>query len=165
MNALTRTTTSAFLLVMTSAIGSGQGAEMPRLDASRLSIELVASASGGTIRFAAKTSDDTAIRDAVRAAGATMTERLSAGDVAPLLAAFPVAPEIAERLKAGVAFVVSSDAASVTVQLVASSQESRTAIHDYLRALNGGTLTIERGATQRGNNLGWDAPRDPELKK
>lgn len=76
----------------------------------------------------------------------------------------PATPEIAKRLKdSSVAFTVSHTGAMIRVELIASGHEARGIIHEYLKP-----VLIEkpkRSANHPGNNLGWDAAREPDVRK
>lgn len=144
-------------------MGQSAGAK-PELARSDVTIEATASSARATLTIAPKSPQDAAMRDAVDAYGKLLAGRLPLRDMGPLFTMLPAAPEIAKRLKENpVAFTVSHTGAMIRVELIASSHESRALIHDYV-----GPVLVEKpkqSAIHPGNNLGWDAPRDPDVRK
>lgn len=139
-------------------------ADLPRID--KRSVQVLASISevGGQIIFTAANPDDVATRDALRAYGETLRERLRAGDFAPLLALFPAAQALVERVNTtpGIGITTAPLPAGFQVGMAASGQDSRTAIHDFLQVPK---TSANRSARHPGNNLGWDAERQPDIDK
>ena len=136
----------------------------PQLDRAQVAVSATVSPSGGTLRITPKSPDQEATVAALASYGKFLTERLQGGDLEPLFVALPARPEVAKRLKDNpVAFAVATQRGAIEVQLIASGQESRKAVHAYLAPVL--TQHVERAANHPGSNLGWDAPPDSEVKK
>jgi hypothetical protein len=136
----------------------------PELAADDVTIQATASSSGATLTIVPKSPHDESARAAVDAYGNLLAKQLPLGKMEPLFSLLPANPEIAKRLKENpAAFTVSHTGAMIRVELIASDQQSRAAIHDYLAPLF--TEKATRSANHPGNNLGWDAARDADARK
>lgn len=139
----------------------------PKLEPSKFSVTVFASASGGTIRIVPKAPEDAVARDSLRSLGQIFARELPQREMKRLFQIVPAGPQIAQRLQENaITFMIKQEAAAVIVELIASNQLSRSAIHDYFRAAESvSRVETERSAKHPGNNLGWDAPPDSDLRK
>jgi hypothetical protein len=141
-----------------SAMGEPAGAE-PQLTRAQVTIEASASSSGATLVIGAKPADSAAMA-ALGEYGKLLAERLARGEMGPLFRLVPAAPEVARMLEENpVAFIVTPHEQAIRVELIASGQASRAAIHQYVATEL--TERAKRATNHPGNNLGWGAPRDP----
>jgi hypothetical protein len=131
------------------------------MDKEAVRVHAQISAAGGHIDFRVKAEAD---GNNLRQYGEAMVEKLRHADFGPLLALFPADQQLVERLKStrGVTFVGETQDDGFRLNLIASSGESRTAVHEFLQVpkTNG-----DRAARHPGNNLGWDAPPQPDVEK
>ena len=125
------------------------------------------SASGGTIDIVSKDPRDLSTRDSIRAYGKALAEQLRKDEFELLFTIGPANPEFVKQVKnGGVGFSVEEEPFGVRLGLGASNQQTRTAIHEFIRIAAGRALAPhDRAIDHPGNNLGWDAPPAPDLKK
>ena len=120
------------------------------------------SAAGGHIDF---TIEDARQVELLRAYGAAMTGKLREHQFHMLLALFSADEELVNNVKAGggIAFTTELQPAGFRLNLVASSSESRAAVHEFLQVPK---TEANRAARHPGNNLGWDGPPvAPDVQK
>jgi hypothetical protein len=133
-------------------------------ESGNVKVEATSSSAGATLVFTPKSQQDTAAVASLETYGKVLAERLPRGDMEVLFPMLPASAELAERLKEHPpAFVVSNDGPAVRVQLIASGESSRAAIHDFVRPVL--TSTAKPSGNHPGNNLGWDAPPPPDPGK
>jgi hypothetical protein len=144
-------------------MGQTSGKKHPA-ESGNVKIEATSSSAGATLIFTPKSQQDTAAVASLETYGKVLAERLPRGDMEVLFPMLPASAELAERLKEHPpAFVVSNDGPAVRVQLIASGESSRAAIHDLVRPVL--TSTAKPSGNHPGNNLGWDAPPGPNPSK
>ena len=165
---------------MISTIVTGAFAQLPsggpnvsatqskaNLDKQKILVQFHISESGGTIDIVSKDPRDLSTRDSIRAYGKALAEQLRKGEFELLFTIGPANPEFVKQVKnGGVGFSVEEEPFGVRLGLGASNQQTRTAIHEFIRIAAGRALAPhDRAIDHPGNNLGWDAPPAPDLKK
>lgn len=163
----TRCTLTVLTLVTSSlsdaAMAQTLGTKHP-VEWGNVKVEATASSAGATVVIAPKRNDDAGAVATLADYAKVLATRLPRGEIELLFPFLPASVELRTRLKEHPpAFVVSNDGPAVQVQLVASDQLSRTAIHDFVRPVL--TSAPARSSNHPGNNLGWDAPPAPDLGK
>lgn len=154
---------AVMLMPNRDTMGQTGGAE-PELEPSQVRIEATVSSSGAIVTIASEKPEDPASRGALAAYGKLLAERVPRGDTGLLLSLIPASAEMAKRLKAeAVTYTVAMDGPTIRLELIASDQQSRTAIHEYVQPVV--QTRRQRSTNHPGNNLGWDAPVDPDVKK
>ncbi len=157
--------------VVPASPAAREPADAPRISREKITVQVHLSASGGDVTVEARDSGDTATRDALGVYARVLRERAAGGDFSLLDPFFPAGNEgTSSRLqdKPGVTPIVESIAAGFRFSLVAADQDSRTRIHNFLHSAGGTEKTVDpadRVRNHPGNNLGWDARRDPNLDK
>lgn len=140
------------------------------MDRESLAVKCEITADGGALHLAARDPGNPQAREALGNYTRTLEGKLRTNDSMPLSILVPAKPDLAQALgqAGGVVFTVEPEGAGgACVRFVASSQESRSRVHDFLKAA-GGENVIRiggRGADHPGNNLGWDARKDSDLSK
>ncbi|MDQ2659418.1 MAG: hypothetical protein M3Y03_03255 [Verrucomicrobiota bacterium] len=157
-------------LAMASSISLVAAAQssLPDIEDEKIRVESRISASGGTIAYAVADPGDEVVRAKLVGYGETVAGLLRKGDHRGLTALFAKQPSLQRLLKIdGVSCSVSNQTNGFVVSFGAANQSSRTAIHEFIHAFQPqGLLTPEeRAANRPGNNLGWDAHKDPNLGK
>lgn len=138
------------------------------LNKEKISLQFHLSEGGGAIDIGSKDPRDVLTRDSIRAYGKALAEQIGKGEFALLFTILPPNPEFVERVRknGGVGFAVEEEPSGIRLDMGASSQQSRTAIHEFIRCVGGGAVgPHDRTIDHPGNNLGWDAPPAPDLKK
>ena len=143
---------------------------IPAVDPRAVSVRFQLTPAGGWIDFTAESAADAATLKSLHSfAAAIQHERSNRRGAETIARLFPTAADAFDRLKAanGVTLDCQQIAAGFRLDFGASDQESRTAIHDFIRTARG-DLTVrsgERALNHPGNNLGWDTRRAPDLDK
>lgn len=160
------------LLVASLSCGTNASAQEtapPKMNRAVLQVRCEITADGGILRLAARDPADAQTRAAIRNYARALAETLPAGNSESLAVLIPARPELARGL-AGSGIACSAEpegaAGEVGVRFAASNQETRSRVHDFLKAAGDSVeRTGGRGADHPGNSLGWDARKDPEISK
>lgn len=134
----------------------------------KISLQFHLSEGGGAIDIGSKDPRDVLTRDSILAYGKALAEELRKSEFALLFTILPSNPEFAGWVKknGGVGFAVEEGPSGIRLEMGASGQQSRTAIHEFIRRVGGEAVgPHDRAIDHPGNNLGWDAPPAPDLKK
>lgn len=152
-----------------SAAASDPTVKAPPIDPASIDLGFQLSATGGIIDVMAKEGSARPQREALKRFAEHLRDGIGTGEFGGLLVLFPkIEADVRQLSKTrGVASSVLPVPAGYRISFGASDQESRTVIHNLIRNARGkpGLTAEERAMNHPGNNLGWDAQRDPSLER
>ena len=134
---------------------------MMKLDKEKIALRFQIMESGGAIDFEPKNPRDIPTRDLIRSSGKVLQDQLRKGNFTLLFTVVNTDPEfVAETKSNNIGFSVIDNADGIRLDIASSSQQSRSAVHEFIRRARGNIpfTAEEKRMNHPGNNLGRDAP-------